>query len=163
MSKPFLSLILASLLGWCFTLPPVATYADQSEPRLEEYDVYTALISELHLSKKVKLIVIEDKTTDNHALKPLFNLEVKYVLVSKSDLADAFGKGPDVWKTFYEKYPNSSGFIRLSSVTFNPEKDQAHVVIENHCGWHCGSGEFIELIKKSGKWIIQTKKLIWVS
>src|SRR4051812_19281538 len=120
MSKQFMSLILATLLAWCFTLPPVATYADQSEPRSEEYAVYTALISEFYPSKKIKLIVIEDKTTDNRPLKPLFDLEVKYVLVSKSDLADAFGKGPDVWKTFYEKYPNSSGFIRLSSVTFNP-------------------------------------------
>ena len=163
-NKRLLSLALAILFTGCFAEPPARAFAGQPEIGPADYAVYTALISKLYLSPRIKLVVISDETTDHQQLKALFNFKVKYELLqNKSDSEDKPGKGSDPWKVFYEKYPDSTGLIRLSAVKFNPKKDRALVYIERSCGLHCASGEDVELIKKGGRWRVHKRQLVWVS
>lgn len=56
------------------------------------------------------------------------------------------------WKTFYDRYPDSGGWIELSAVGFNTEKTVAVVYIGHNCGVLCGGGHFHVLQKREGKW-----------
>jgi signal recognition particle receptor subunit beta len=54
--------------------------------------------------------IIKDYTTKNskpYTLKNLFDLKIKYILVSSMELDTVFNKGG--WTEFYKKYPNSQG------------------------------------------------------
>jgi hypothetical protein len=57
------------------------------------------------------------------------------------------------WEGFYQRYPDSGGWIELSAVGFNVDKTVAVVYMGHHCGPLCGSGGFHVLEKKDGKWV----------
>jgi hypothetical protein len=54
----------------------------------------------------------------------------------------------DGWKVFHKKYPTAGGFITLSRVGFNKEKTQSLIYVAHNCGWLCGEGNYILLVKK---------------
>jgi hypothetical protein len=57
------------------------------------------------------------------------------------------------WEGFYQRYPNSGGWIELSAVGFNATKTVAVVYMGHHCGSLCGGGGFHVLEKKNGQWV----------
>lgn len=97
-------------------------------------------------------------------LKGSFDIPIKYVVVSKADLSNAFGDKSvtEAWESFHSKYPNSSGIITLSRVGFNKRGNEALVYIKTSCGPMCADGKIAFLIKDKGVW--KTKKIfeLWV-
>ena len=89
----------------------------------------------------------------------------KYLLVGKAELAGVFRKGEiDMgWTRFYKKYPDSSGLIFLSKVGFNPDRTQAMLYAGRQCGGLCGSGSYLLLNKRNGKWVVEKDMGLWVS
>jgi hypothetical protein len=57
------------------------------------------------------------------------------------------------WEGFYQRYPDSGGWMELSAVGFNVNKTVAVVYMGHHCGPLCGGGGFHVLEKKDGKWV----------
>ncbi|MEZ5345324.1 MAG: hypothetical protein R2681_07195 [Pyrinomonadaceae bacterium] len=94
------------------------------------------------------------KISTSRRLTKSFDLEKNYVLVNDDDLNferdgdDSY----DFWKTFYEKFPNSSGIIRLSQVGFDSKKTNAFLYLDLRCGGTCAEQDFLLLTKMNGEW-----------
>ncbi len=106
------------------------------------------------------------KSDGHQKLERRFDIEQKYVLVSDEEIEDYFkqsvGGG---WKAFYQKYPNSGGFVTFSRVGFNADQTQALVYQSHHCGGTWGGGSYLLLTKKNGAWMIERSvgPAAWVS
>ncbi len=98
-------------------------------------------------------------------LSELFQLNVRYVLVEKSNLAklakpaSPFG----FWDRFYAKYPDSPGIVGFSNVGFNLVHTQSFVYMARSCGGLCGEGTYILLERRAGNWEIVAQQIVWVS
>ncbi len=91
------------------------------------------------------------------------DLVQKYGLVHKESLDQIFGSDTDGWDNFYEKYPDTFGYISLSGVGFNSEIDRALVYTGSHCGYTCGAGYLYYLVKDLGIWRIDKRIPLWIS
>jgi len=126
---------------------------------------------------KIRLPNLSEETVANYEAKlksPIefkqpFNLALKYSLFSKKDYEAIFGAGrnanstEDRWSKFYEKYPQSGGYIWLSNVGFNKARDQALVYFVHWCGTLCGTGHYILLKRDEKGWQVETIGMIWIS
>ena len=92
-----------------------------------------------------------------------FTLPVPYQIVASSEIHSIFGMPGDTWGRYYEKYPNSTGLLRLSRVGFNSEGNQAAFYISNHCGALCGGGYFVIMEKVNSNWKVVQEIQVWVS
>ena len=84
-------------------------------------------------------------------LQPRIKVEVPYRLIIADELGSAIQAAG--WEGFYQRYPDSGGWLELSAVGFNVNKTVAVVYMGHHCGWLCGGGGFHVLEKKDGKWV----------
>lgn len=90
---------------------------------------------------------------DPKLLQRKFDPNVEYELVSKASIRAFFTKKSVAgWKDFYEKYPESGGYIMMSAVGFNADKSLAIVYVGHSCGGLCGGGYYHFLNKIDGKW-----------
>jgi hypothetical protein len=95
-----------------------------------------------------------------------FSVGVRYILVDYKAIEGLFVPGVDfeeAWRQFYKKYPRSGGYVRVSRVGFNRAKDQALVHTSWMCGQRCGEGKYVLLVRRDGKWKIESQFLRWVS
>ncbi len=111
---------------------------------------------------------IDSYTRRNKTSVPLrksFRLNVKYQIVPYKRIESLFDmiELENDWKTFYRKYPQSNGYLRLSRVGFNRAGDEALVSTAWMCGSLCGEGRYILLRKKHGLWKIEADVMTWVS
>jgi len=84
-------------------------------------------------------------------LQPRIKVEVPYQLIIADELRSANSSAG--WEKFFQRYPDSRGWIELSAVGFNDNKMVAVVYMGHHCGPLCGGGGFHVLEKKDGKWV----------
>ena len=84
-------------------------------------------------------------------LQPSIKVEVPYRLIIADELKSAIQTTG--WEGFYQRYPDSGGWMELSAVGFNVNKTVAVVYMAHHCGPLCGGGSFHVLEKKDGKWV----------
>ena len=75
-----------------------------------------------------------------------------YKFVFAAELANIFSQGAGRWSTFYERYPDSGGWMELSAVGFSADKSVAVAYIGHHCGDLCGGGHFDVLEKVTERW-----------
>lgn len=61
--------------------------------------------------------------------------------------------GGEVWKPFYQEYPDANGYYQLSRVGFNKNKTFALVCLEREAGLSNDTGHYL-LKKVKGKWKI---------
>jgi hypothetical protein len=120
------------------------------EQDLESFQTNTPLSPELISSFK-------QRNQQPYQLKPILDFGVKYQLMTQEDvdelkpLDEASG-----WKLFYEKFPNSYGFVSLSRVGFNADFSQALVYIEsNHYDQPIKGGYYL-MVKQDGRWVIES-------
>jgi len=90
-------------------------------------------------------------------LQKHFDIKRHYELLAEEELSATFPSGmngsPSMegWGTFYERHPDSKGWIELSAVGFNADKTIAVVYMGYYCGDGCRGGEFRALQKDAGK------------
>ena len=156
-----LILILILLGTYSPTQQEIAEVAQHYVLGQEDYSVYSAAINELYASDKVKLIVVINETKASQMLKPLFSLRLEYKLISKKEADELCIQCADT--KFYEKYSDSSGYIKLSDISFSSQLNRASFLIERYCGSLCAEGIYVTLIKKNGAWVIQRQKISWQS
>ncbi len=105
------------------------------------------------------LPVLKDFTSANAAPKLLragFDVGVPYVVVPSADIQTTF-QSPTAsrtggWDGFYQKYPESGGYMAVSAVGFDASKQRAIVYMEHSCGLLCGGGTHHLLEKIGGVW-----------
>ena len=78
------------------------------------------------------------------------DIKIPYQLIMAAQIDTNSNAG---WETFYQRYPDSGGWIELSAVGFNNDKTVAVVSMAHHCGALCASGRFHVLEKKNGRWV----------
>lgn len=105
----------------------------------------------------------QTKNGESRSLTRNFDLKVNYVLLSKTENDVIFKEGPGGWKAFYEKYPDSSGYVGFSRVGFNRKMNQALVYVVHGCGGLCGTGNYVLLVKENGLWKVHKELNMWVS
>src|ERR1044072_3405619 len=85
-------------------------------------------------------------------LEKVIPMAVPYEFVFDKEMDALFANGPEAWKGFYEKYPDSGGYNEVSAVGFNQDKTVAIVYVAHMCGGLCGGGSFHVLEKRDGNW-----------
>lgn len=96
----------------------------------------------------------EKKNSKKWLLQRQFEIGKPYEMVSGDELDLIFRvQGSKGWPKFYERHPDSGGWIELSAVGFNALKTIAIVYAGHSCGGLCGGGTFHILQKVNGKWI----------
>jgi hypothetical protein len=91
-----------------------------------------------------------------------FNVDVKCIVMSKGEEKQVFGDSR-AWERFYEKYPASSGLIRMSRVGFNRRMTEALVYAENQSDYLAGSGVFYLITKEDKVWRVSGELPVWIS
>jgi hypothetical protein len=91
-----------------------------------------------------------------------FDLPLPYQIIEASDFRSIFRDGR-AWGHFYEKYPNSTGFLRLSRVGFNSDGNEAAFYISKYCDGLCGGGYFVIMEKLNSNWKVVQEVEVWVS
>lgn len=118
---------------------------------------YTMCIEPDKESEKIIGNAIADyKAVNQHKwlLQRQFDIEKPYELISGEEIDITFKSGGrDGWEAFYERHPDSGGWMELSAVGFNTSKTIAVVYAGHHCGWLCGGGTFHVLRKTNGRWL----------
>lgn len=67
------------------------------------------------------------------------------------------------WDVIHATYPNIFGYLIFSRIGFNSEMNQALVYTAQYCGFTCGLGNLIFLVKEGDTWRIEKDVNLWVS
>jgi hypothetical protein len=122
-----------------------------------ETEPYGMCINPDKESEKIVGTAIADYKNKNEKkwlLQRHFEIGKPYEMVSSDEIDTIFKtEGVSGWTKFYERHPDSGGWIELSAVGFNPSKTIAVVYAGHSCGGLCGGGTFHILQKVEGKWI----------
>ena len=116
--------------GWEMCLRPDTEWQEKIGPAISDY---------LRLNAKPLL------------LQPRIKVAVPYRLINADELKSV--NHTAAWEGFYQRYPDSGGWMELSAVGFNVNKTVAVFYMGHHCGALCGGGGFHVLTKRDGKWV----------
>ena len=101
------------------------------------------------------------KNQQSSSLNSKFVLPVKYVVTDKFELKEDEGAA---WiDSFFKKFPDARGMIRLSKVGFNTDRTEAFVFVEYICFALCGGGNNVLLEKNSSGWKVKEEFEGWKS
>jgi len=94
-----------------------------------------------------------------------FTLSVTYRIVDYKSIEELFASImlDESWNKFYEMYPQSNGYLRLSRVGFNKERTEALVSTGWMRGELYGEGKWYLLTKVNGAWRVQRSVGTWIS
>jgi hypothetical protein len=85
-----------------------------------------------------------------------YPLGVPYIVVPSADINATLHEIPNDpsfgWTGFYNRYPDSGGFMTVSAVGFDASRTRAMVYMAISCGSLCGNGEHHLLEKAGGLW-----------
>ena len=101
------------------------------------------------------------KNQQPSSLNSEFVLSVKYVVTDEFELKE---DGGAAWiDSFYKKFPDTRGMIRVSKVGFNKDRTEAFVFVEFICPALCGGGNNVLLEKNFGEWKVKEQFDGWKS
>ena len=126
------------------------------EQDLAAFHEHTPLAPELVTSFK-------ERNQQPYLLKPVLDFGMEYQLLTQEEvdelrlLDEASG-----WKLFYEKYPDTVGFIHLSRVGFNADFSQALVCIAHFHYQQPLLGGYYLMTRQDGRWVIDSG-LEWIT
>ncbi|HQU90959.1 MAG TPA: hypothetical protein PLK77_01610 [Pyrinomonadaceae bacterium] len=126
---------------------------------------------------KIRLNALSDDTIAGYeavrkteaALKMKFEIPLKYLLLSDSNLREIFSspnehqRTPEQWEEFYKLYPKSAGFNSFSRVGFDKTRRNALVYFVNWCGPLCGTGTYVHLENGEKGWVVKQSAGMWIS
>ena len=101
------------------------------------------------------------KNREPRRLSDALSLKFKYVLAESYELEQV--RKAKKWDEFYEKYPDSNGFISLSRVGFDSAKSRAIVYLEHWCHELCGYSYYLVLSKDKEGLKVTKLDTGWVS
>ncbi|MDR3747151.1 MAG: hypothetical protein P4M04_03185 [Acidobacteriota bacterium] len=175
MSRLFLCFSLVEILLFASPLAEQAEAAASSYDDPEAYKVYAVILPSEAIWKSAKTLMIRVGTesfancvTPDEKMQPIadpaiddyvhkserkwlrrnFEIDKPYELIYSDQIKTLFASGGDGWQAFYERYPDSGGYVELSPVRGNDDRTVAVVYMGHHCHWLCGGGHQYVLQKK---------------
>lgn len=97
------------------------------------------------------------------SLRRSFYPAIDYDLADSAQLELIFKRGGGDWLAFYKRFPGSPGIMTFSRVGFSEDGTQALFYLSNHCGGLCGTGMYVVMEKRNGKWAIEKEIEMWIS
>jgi hypothetical protein len=88
---------------------------------------------------------------------------IEYQLASSAQLEPIFCYHCGFWPAYYKQFPGSQGLLTFSRVAFTGDGTQAFFYYSNRCDGLCGTGEYVIMGKRNGRWAIQQEIGMWVS
>ena len=94
-----------------------------------------------------------ERNQQSYPLKPVLDLDLEYQLLTQGEV-DKFHPLDEAsnWKLFYQKYPDTVGFLHLSRVGFNKDLSQALVYFEQYHYEQPIVGGYYLITRNSGRW-----------
>jgi hypothetical protein len=139
---------------------PDGTPGDSSPPDQQ------VMASQVTICRDVRSETTSNYLERNDSAHPVaadMNLAVSYVLITDEELEQIFSGSSDGWQTFYARYPNAPGIIKLSRVGFDERMDQALVYVGHMFGGLGGEGGFYLLQKDGSAWAVVCERVSWIS
>lgn len=113
--------------------------------------------------KRTTIDAFREVNKKQASLRRSFHLGVDYELVDSTQLEPFFKRGGGDWPAFYKRFPSSSGIVRFSRIGFSEDGMQALFYLNNHCGGLCGTGMYVVMEKRNGRWAIEREIEMWIS
>lgn len=89
-------------------------------------------------------------------LEPILDIDLKYQLLTQEEIDELRPQDEaSGWQLFYEKYPDTVGFIYLSRVGFNADLSQALVYYSQFHYDQPIRGGYVLLTRQEGRWVIE--------
>jgi len=101
--------------------------------------------------------------TQGALLRRSLHPAIDYELVSSTQLEPIFCERCGSWPAFYKQFPGSQGLLKFSGVGFSADGTQAFFYFSNICEGLCGTGDYVIMEKRDGRWVIQKDIGMWVS
>jgi hypothetical protein len=117
-----------------------------------------------NMSRSVSKSVFDNfvaKNSDSQASQGQIRTGPGYSIITKGEVDELY-QDRDFWDRFSEKYPKGI-LVTLSRIGFNEEMNQALVYSSHTCGWKCGLGYYVLLMKDGNTWTIKHKVNVWAS
>jgi hypothetical protein len=122
-------------------------------------------------SLRTKAPALQQSTTDafrkanaqQAMLRPSFHSPMDYELIDSTQFQAFFTKNGGSWPAYYKQYPGSQGIAALSRVGFSADGTQALFYLSNRCGGLCGTGTFVVMDRRDGRWTIAKQIEMWIS
>lgn len=97
------------------------------------------------------------------SLRRSFHLPIDYELVDSTQLESIVKKNGGGWPAYYRRFPGSQGILTFSRAGFGADGTQALFYLSNRCGALCGTGEYVVMEKRNGRWVIGKEIEMWIS
>jgi hypothetical protein len=97
-------------------------------------------------------------------LQRSFEMKGAYILLPMQDWNGYFLKGD--WQSFWKRYGEGSGYIRLSAVGFDRSRTKAMLYTESSAGPRGGHGGYELFTKFGGRWrstVVNAEMCSWMS
>ena len=95
----------------------------------------------------------KDLTPKYQIDKDLLSNNKRIELIPRSYLSEIEkGKHERFWDNLFEKFPNSVGWVTLSTINYNEDSTQASFFINQGCGDFCGGEKEIIFEKNNQNW-----------
>jgi hypothetical protein len=101
--------------------------------------------------------------TQEALLRRSLHPTIDYELASSAQLEPVFCKHCGFWPAFYKQFPGSQGLLKFSGVGFSADGTQAFFYFSNRCEGLCGTGDYVIMEKRDGRWVIRKDIGMWVS
>jgi hypothetical protein len=110
----------------------------------------------------LSLIDYSEKNICYYYLSDNFPLEAVQ-LINPQELNCIFSNQDNGWEKYYQKYPESNGYLSFSRPGFNPEGNQAIIEYAWYGGYLAAEGYLVHLEKTGGSWKIAHHLITWIS
>lgn len=67
------------------------------------------------------------------------------------------------WKAFYDRYPQTAGWVETSQPVLSADGSHALVYLEHRCGGLCGTGTLLYLEHTPKGWVVVKQLGMWIS
>jgi hypothetical protein len=67
------------------------------------------------------------------------------------------------WREFYARFPETSGFMRVSNAVMTQDRARALIYLEFGCGQMCASGRLVLLKRNGPEWVVEQQERLWES
>jgi hypothetical protein len=84
------------------------------------------------------------------------------VIVPEAAIRTALA-GDGWWDGFYEAFPHTAGFAKLTLPVMTVDRQQALVYVAHHCGGLCGSGTLLLMERSASGWHVAKHLSLWIS
>jgi hypothetical protein len=97
------------------------------------------------------------------SLRRSLHPSIDYELVTSAQLEPIFCHHCGFWPAYYKQFPGSQGLLTFSGVGFSADGTQAFFYFSNRCEGLCGTGDYVIMEKRDGRWALQKEINMWVS